>query len=448
MRTHEQLKTERTAILAHAESLLDLADHEDRALTSDEQSEYDADVRKVTAINNEIDGGTSRGPTFRGQPSNALSDLPESALDAPRSRGIPTFRPGARLQAFPNTREGYATAYRSGQWLRGALLGDPKALNWCERNGVLVDVRAAHSAGENSKGGVLVPEEFSAVVIRLVEQYGVFRRNTRVVPMTTDTLHIPRRNSGLEAHYVGENAEGTESDSDWSDVQLVAKKLMILTRMSSEIAEDALISMTDMLALECALAFSLKEDTVGLTGSGAATDGGIVGVLVKAIDSAHTKAKVTAASGHDTLAEVDGDDLVTLMAAIPKYAKTGSKWYCSSTGLALVFNAITVVATGNSMANLANAPAPSFLGYGIEETPTMADDPAADYSGAVMVAFGNLAMASTLGSRREIRFATTDARYWEQDQIGVKATLRHDINVHDLGSTTVKSPFAVLVGAA
>jgi hypothetical protein len=37
-------------------------------------------------------------------------------------------------------------------------------------------------------------------------------------------------------------------------------------------------------------------------------------------------------------------------------------------------------------------------------------------------------------------------RYFELDQIGVRGTLRHSIVAHDLGSTTVKSPFAVLVG--
>jgi hypothetical protein len=44
--------------------------------------------------------------------------------------------------------------------------------------------------------------------------------------------------------------------------------------------------------------------------------------------------------------------------------------------------------------------------------------------------------------------ALSDQRWFELDQIGIKGTMRHDINVHDLGSTTVKSPFAVLVGGS
>jgi len=63
-----------------------------------------------------------------------------------------------------------------------------------------------------------------------------------------------------------------------------------------------------------------------------------------------------------------------------------------------------------------------------------------------MIGFGNLRMAATMGDRRGIRVALSSEQYWEEDQIGVKGTTRHDINVHDLGSATAKSPFAVLIG--
>jgi HK97 family phage major capsid protein len=65
-----------------------------------------------------------------------------------------------------------------------------------------------------------------------------------------------------------------------------------------------------------------------------------------------------------------------------------------------------------------------------------------------MLGFGNLGMAATLGSRRGIRVGLSDQRYWSSDQIGVKGTERFDINVHDLGTASVKSPFAVLTGGS
>ncbi len=441
-------KKEYGALLARTEALLDAADDQDRGMTPEETREYDAGIAKLTAMKAEIEG--AQRPTFRSQPGDTSHLHDEvDGLDEPRLRRMPSFHPGAKLQAFSNDRAGHAAAYRSGQWLRAALLGDAKALNWCSANGVKVNVMAAHSEGDNAKGGVLVPEEYSANLIRLVDQYGVFRRNTRMVPMSSDTLNIPRRTGGLVAAYFGEGAAGTESDTTWDNVQLVTKKLMVLTRMSSEIAEDAVISMADMLAMECALAFALKEDTVGFTGTGIAADGGIVGILVKAIDGTHTKAAITASgagNSADVFSEITSDHLLDLMAGVPMYAKAGSRWYCSPTALELAFNAIKIAGGGNSFENLANAVEPRFLGYPIELSSVFPDDPAEDLSGKVMIAFGNLAQAATLGARREIRFRMSEERYWAEDQVGVKATMRHDINVHNLGSTTIKSPFCVLVG--
>jgi len=100
------------------------------------------------------------------------------------------------------------------------------------------------------------------------------------------------------------------------------------------------------------------------------------------------------------------------------------------------------------MQNLANAPAPSFLGYPIVTTLVMADDPSTNYNGAAMIAFGNLSLAATVATRRDVRVQLSEHRWFELDQIGIKGTMCHDFNVHDLGSNSVKSPFSVLVGTA
>jgi HK97 family phage major capsid protein len=69
-----------------------------------------------------------------------------------------------------------------------AAKGNTAAKNWLSERGLY----KVQQEGDDSLGGVLVPEEFSADIIRLVETYGVFRRNTDVVPMTSDTLRTPR----------------------------------------------------------------------------------------------------------------------------------------------------------------------------------------------------------------------------------------------------------------
>lgn len=463
MKTVTQLKQERAALLAEAETILDAADQGDRAMTADEQAKYDAAVARVAEMNIDIErrmkletvsapSFSEQRPTPRDQPSNRLDDAeeeqPQAAIrqsdsglrvEIPRARG--------KLVAFPKTGKGQMDAYKVGMWIRATIYGDGNSQEWCRKNGI--GPRSALAGGVNTSGGALIPDEFERSIIDLREQYGLFRRICRVSPMGSDTLNVPRRVGGLSAYFVGENQAGTESDASWDNVQLVAKKLMVLTRMSSEVSEDAIIDLADTLSQEIAYAFAVKEDTVGLTGTGLSTDGGIVGVLVKAIDASHTKAKVTASGAGnscDSLSEITADHLLDMMAAVPKYAKPGATWLCSPSAEELVFNAIKVAGGGNTRDLLAQSDMPRFLGYPIEVSPVMPDDPTADYSGAVMIGFGNLRMAATLGDRRGIRVGLSNDRYWENDQIGIKGSERFDINVHDLGSTTVKSPFVVLVG--
>ena len=46
----------------------------------------------------------------------------------------------------------------------------------------------------------------------------------------------------------------------------------------------------------------------------------------------------------------------------------------------MIFNAIQIAATSNSMAKLPNPVSPSFLGYPIVTTPVMTDNPSATYN--------------------------------------------------------------------
>jgi len=459
MRTVLELQTERSQVLAEAEKILDLVDTDDRPMSDDEESCYNLAIERAEKLQGDIDqrvkledaqAASMKMNARKVPPQNNGGEggVPASAHATIRTEGMEQHifvpRSYGKMVAFQKTKEGEMQAYRAGMFIRSAIFGDVKATDWCRQNGV--GVRSALAGGVATAGGVLVPEELETAIIDLREQYGLFRRSCRVMPMGSDTKIVPRRTGGLTAYYVGENTAGTESDAAWDNVSLVAKKLMILTRMSSEINEDAVIDLADTMAQEIAYGFALKEDTVGFTGTGISTDGGITGVLVKAIDGNHGLAVVDSTSGVDTLPEITATDLINLMAVIPTYAKAGSAWYCSPTAEEVVFNAIKVAGGGNTRDILSGMDQPRFLGYPILSSDIFPDSVSTTYNNEVMVAFGNLGLAATLGDRRGVRIALSEQQYWEEDQIGIKGTMRHDINVHDLGSDTVKSPFAVLIG--
>ena len=440
-------------VLRHAEQLLEemeRAQAQGKEPGPKLQARYDARMAEVEALSRliatrEAFESTRAAVHLRKTYSEDVSMYGNPSPSLP-GRTRPDPHDDRNLRAFANTREGREDAYASGRFLMAALHQHGPSLQWVGDH-FSHDIRMALSGGVNTAGGVLVPEEFEREVIKLREEYGVCRRLMRVRPMGSDTKNIPRRVGGVTAYFVSENAEGTESDASWDNVLLSAKKLMVLTRMSSEIAEDSIIDLADDLADEIAYSFALKEDQCGLTGTGTSTYGGIVGALVKAIDGSHALAKVSAASGHDTAGEITLDDLLGCLGAVPAYAKPGSVWLCSTEMKSAIFDRLRAAAGGITAADISAGFADRFLGYPIIESQVMPSAiGATTYNGTVMLGFGNLAKAASIGGRRGITVALSDQRYWSQDQIGVKGTERFDINVHDLGTAAVKSPFVVLCG--
>src|SRR5204863_1897201 len=134
-----------------------------------------------------------------------------------------------KLQSFIGE-NGAERAYRFGQFVL-ACRGIKSAIDFCAKEGIT----RAMSEGVNESGGFLVPEEFGNDLIDLREQYGVFRREAKMVAMASDVRSDPRRDSGLTAYFEGEGDAGTTSDMGWGRVSLTAKKLMVLARYSTEV---------------------------------------------------------------------------------------------------------------------------------------------------------------------------------------------------------------------
>src|SRR5205823_11080334 len=140
----------------------------------------------------------------------------------------------------------------------------------------------------------------------------------------SDTLNWPRRTGGLTAFFTGENSAATESQASWDNVNLTAKKCAVLTRMSTEIEQDAVVAIADWLVGEMAYAFASKEDDCGFNGDGTSTYGGMRGTTVLAIDGNHGAGNYQVSSATWTSMVVK--DLTGVMGLLPQYALPGAKW--------------------------------------------------------------------------------------------------------------------------
>ena len=389
--------------------------------------------------------------------------IPDDANIKLTSRAIPEglklYRPVKSFDGRDNDDRNFK-AFRFGAWMLGGVFGQKKYADWCHEHGVPIvrasdDAKAtitigkAQAEGINTAGGILVPDVVENDIIVLREKYGVFRANSRVRPMTRDNLTVPRRTSGVTAYFTSENTAITESQKAWDGVQLFAKKLAALTRYSTEILEDAIISVADDLADEIVYAFSLKEDQCGFTGDGTSTYGGIVGVS-NAITTNWTSTTADAAGSviatGNLMTEVTDGDLLQVIGNCPQYADDGTAaWYCSRVAAFSVFGRLLRALGGVTISEGGGALPQSYAGYPIKVTQVM---PTTDTNSQIIAFFGSLKKASCFGDRRQTTIAISDQRYFDSDQVGIRGTERFDIVVHDVGDGTTVGPIVGLRAAA
>lgn len=436
-----QLREKAAQEAESARAIKEAVDQESRNMTKEEALKFDEHLNK----SEEFEQFANRQERL---------EKSEERLNTPQQRQSTTelatgdrievvvpelFRFG-KLRAFIGPKAD-ASAYKAGKWLLATIMGNAKSRQWCHDHGIEIRVQ---TEGINTAGGFVVPDVMERAVIDLREKYGMFRANARVIPMSSDHSIIPRRTDGVTAYFVGETDAITASDKSWNQVELTAKKLGALTRMSTDLSEDAIINIADDLADEMAWAFAKKEDECGLDGTGASTYGGMVGIRTKFVDGSHTAGYDAGTSpctawSHITLA----DEIVTIMSLLPTYALPRAKWYIHPAGKAGCFDALALAAGGNTTREIAAGAQPMFAGYPVVVSSAM---PSAPANGTVYVLFGDLSLSTTFGDRRGIVIKVSDQRYIEYDQIGIQATERFCIVNHDIGDTSAAGPVVAGVG--
>lgn len=349
----------------------------------------------------------------------------------------------------PGVFESPEVAHRCGQWLK-AHFGDRNARQWCSDH---LGTEYRDMGGQvNSLGGNLVFEDFSNTIVRLVEKFGVASTVFQNVTMSSDTLLIPRRLTGVSGYWIGENSTITTSDPTATMVQLVAKKLAIATKVSNELLADNAISVATWLAQEYATEMASRIDDAAFNGTGTSSYGGIRG-LAQIDDGTHTASIQSAASGNTSVAALDIDDYLGALAKLPRYAIGTSAWYMHpsvyhnsvqrmmlSSGTA-GSGTIGALSGGNTAANLAQGTPNTFLGLPVVWVLKMNSAPT---TGTIAAYVGDLSLAGIMAMKSDMQVASSTDRYFEADQTAFRAIQRLDINVHSLGSTTEAGPVVAL----
>ena len=331
-------------------------------------------------------------------------------------------------------------AYRAGQWYLANLFGSETSKRWCRDNGL--EARA-QSEGDLALGGNLVVPEVLAQILVLVNTYGQFPSNVRNQTMQSEILQVPRRVGGLTAYVVGEGEQPSQSDASWDRVTLTAHKYAVQNRQSTELMQDSIVGLADVLTEEFARAFSVKIDGVGFNGSGNAADAGVFGLTTLLNNGSHDASLVVAPSGEFGFDTFTLDTAINVISRIQPYARAGAKWYVSPAGYASYMQRIMMHSGGIRPDDIAGGTQPQFLGYPVVLCNALDSTLGNDY-GKVKALFGNLQQSSMLGTRRSMTMRVSDQRLVELDQVLMIANTRIAINNHSLGSDTVAGPVIAL----
>ena len=423
---------ERTKLFDNATAILDKCSIENRAPTLAEERE----IRKAedTSPGSELDNLNTTIAEFQARQKQIASLAPmmgmgnfgsEYHYNPTANKGLPNMNTPASFKAFkgPNAAQ---DAFDAGKWLRSVVNGD---------------IRATATEGVPSQGGYVVPTPLHNAIINARELAGVSRKVAHVIPMTSDSLDVPKKTDGPMVYYPAEAGAITASDQTWGSVALTAKKRAILSYVSQELVDDSIIPIMDDLASQMGTEFAVQEDNEFINGDGTGTYGSEVGLL----SAIHASAVATAAAGIDTWAELTIANHTDAMGKLnSKWWPYGTSWICSAQYYYQVMLRLIASAGGNAIRDMEAGAAgiPMFLGMPVHFTSAM---PTSTAVAQVSALFGAFNQAVIIGDRVPTRIALSDQFAFDTDRLALRATTRYDINVHE---STATGPYVGLKTAA
>lgn len=133
--------------------------------------------------------------------------------------------------------------------------------------------------GTGARGGYLVPEDFVNIIIEDRRDMTVMRQLATVLPVTTDTIHIPNLASRPKAFWRSEAAVKSTTTVDFGETVLTPYSLAAIVGLSNELVADAQLgvgaSIVNIVGNYMARALAEEEDKAFWTGNGSGKPTGI-----------------------------------------------------------------------------------------------------------------------------------------------------------------------------
>lgn len=306
----------------------------------------------------------------------------------------------------------------------------------------------AMGEGEQTTGGLLVPEELKAWVIQKLGQYGKYRRDATVVPLGSDRAIVPKIESDLTIYCPGEGGTITDSDITFSQVGLTAKKLCCLAKASREVEEDSVIGLGEIVGISIARSMAKKEDLIGFMGDGTSTYFGMTGIVgaLRGVDEVIANIKGLVVAAGNAYSEITLANFREVAGILPDDCDETAKWYMNKK---FYYEVVYPLAEAAGVANifeiLSDRKGRFLLGYDVVFVSAM---PSVEANSQICALLGDLQMGAYLGERRQMQIERSDHVHFSTDQVGFRGTERIDINAFGVGDTSEAGPIVGLITAA
>lgn len=291
-----------------------------------------------------------------------------------------------------------------------------------------------------SDAGNLVPEEYSGTIVNLMETYGVFERNALRVPMSTDIQRYSKKTGRMSAVPMAEGNSISETKPTLANKALTARKWGSFVSFPTEVSDDAVAAIGEMIAMDMAEAFALAVDEAGFLGDGTSTYNNISGVIEALISEA-----IIAGSGDagDKWSGLVEDDFLKMIAAVTQRTFQGNnaKFFCSAQFYWLVMVPLILAKGGVTAGEMEGRRQFQAFGFPVEITQVLPSTPGDEQIPCV---FGNLRAGATLGDRRQLTVKQSEHFMFDDDAIAVLGTRRFDIQVDGAGTGSTVEVLAAL----
>ena len=318
---------------------------------------------------------------------------------------LPAVVATARSRHFASAED----AFVSGQAIR-AMIGNSEARSFMN------DLATDGSNGESNT----IPAPLSNALINLIEDYGVARGACKRVVMTQNTWDVPKLNGHVSINYTGEAQSISASDVSFGQVSLVAKKMTALSLVSSEMTEDSIISVMDVIVEDMARQIALEEDKNLFLG--------VNGGLLAEADAIKANSSI-AEHGVTDIASLALSDLTALTVATGNpIVGARNEWWINPTMFHGPIRDLLLAAGGNTQSVIEGGQRPTLLGYPVNFVNVL-PGASASAAGSPLAVFGDLSQGCYFGERRGLNFRVLNELYANTDQVGVQCTQRSALKV-------------------